>query len=157
MKIPLLALTSSLMLACGSSSPPADSPGPKPVAEAPPAGNNTPAAADTFAAQVERGGKLYGANCAKCHGAGGEGSDKAPAVVGDAVLPLDPRPGAKRDVQFQTALDVFMWVKKTMPADKPGSLTDAEYVDILAFDLKANGVDLQQPLDGEVAKTLKLH
>jgi len=139
------ALIIVALAACGGSSAPADT-------SSTPGTNTT----DTFAAQVERGAALYGANCASCHGASGEGVGNAPAVVGDGVLPLDPPAGASRNVQFRTALDVFLWVKETMPGDDPGSLTDAEYVDILAFDLKANGVNLEAPLDGEVAKTLSL-
>jgi hypothetical protein len=45
-----------------------------------------------------------------------------------------------------------------MPGDAPSSLTDEEYVDVLAFDLKANGVDLSPGhLDAEKAETLVLH
>lgn len=138
-----------LLAACGSSEPAAQGP------KAP----STPAdGAAGFAAQVERGAALYAASCASCHGDAGQGGDKAPAVVGDGVLPLDPPPGSKhRNVQFRTALDVFSWVKKTMPADDPGSLSDADYVAILAFDLKANGVTLEAPLDAEIAKGLVLN
>jgi cytochrome c len=144
---------------CGSSkSSPAE---PEPAAAEPaptPAAADPEPAVDSFAAQVERGAELYGANCAGCHGADGSGTDKAPPVVGEAALPLDPPAGAKhRDVKFETALDVFKWVVANMPAGDPGSLTDAQYVDILAFDLKANGVELEQPLDAEVAAGLKLH
>ena len=138
---------SVLFFACGS---PQSAPGPSGSA-------GIPSETDTFAAQVERGGALYGTHCASCHGDSGEGGS-APAVVGEGVLPLDPPTTAKhRKVQFATALDVFLWVKETMPADDPGSLTDKQYVDILAFDLMANGVTLETPLDGEVAKGLKLH
>jgi polar amino acid transport system substrate-binding protein len=34
---------------------------------------------------------------------------------------------------------VFDYIKTTMPADEPGSLRDAEYMDILAFVIQANG------------------
>ena len=60
-------------------------------------------------------------------------------------------------MQFNTALDVFTWVKANMPPKKAGSLPDDDYVAILAFDLKANGVTLDKPLDGEVAATINLH
>lgn len=112
----------------------------------------------TFAAQVEHGAKVYGDHCASCHGAQGQGGEKAPPLVGAEALPLAPRAGAKRDVEFHTAADVFGWVKVHMPGDAPGSLTDEEYVDVLAFALKANGVDLSPGhLDAEKAQTLKLH
>jgi polar amino acid transport system substrate-binding protein len=133
------------------------------ASHAAPAGT-TPSAAGgdgteiSFADQVERGAKIYGDKCASCHGAQGQGGEKAPPLVGAEALPLAPRAGAKRDVEFHTAADVFGWVKVHMPGDAPGSLSDEEYVDVLAFDLKANGVDLAPGhLDAERAQTLKLH
>jgi S-disulfanyl-L-cysteine oxidoreductase SoxD len=107
--------------------------------------------------QAKRGGELYGTHCASCHGNAGQGGEKAPPVVGAGVLPEKPRPGAVRNVEFKTALDVFTWVKASMPPTAPGSLADEEYVAILAFALKANGVTLQRPLDGSLAAELKLH
>lgn len=107
--------------------------------------------------QVARGQALYGEHCAGCHGAAGEGKGKAPAVVGIAkgALPLDPRPGSKRTTQFKTLADVAAYVKANMPPDAPGSLPDDQYFAILAFDLKANGVDLGgKTLDATLAPTL---
>lgn len=105
--------------------------------------------------QIAMGQSLYGENCASCHGAGGEGHGSAPPVVGKGALPLDPRPGSKRAVQFKTVADVGGWVKANMPPKAPGSLTDDQYWAILAFDLKANGVDLGgKHLDGALAQTL---
>jgi hypothetical protein len=73
-------------------------------------------------------------------------------------LPLDPRPAQKvRKTQFHTAKDVAEFVVKNMPGDKPGSLAADEYFAILAFDLKANGVALTQPVDGAVAAGIVLH
>lgn len=110
--------------------------------------------------QVALGQTLYGQKCASCHGSGGEGiSGKVPPVVGSAALPLNPPSGAKnRKVQFHTAADVFAWVKANMPADAPGSLSDVQYAAIMAFDLKANGVDLTgKTVDSTTAPTIVLH
>jgi cytochrome c len=94
-------------------------------------------------AQAARGGPLYGQYCAKCHGDGGQGTSEGPPVVGSAALPLDPPATAKyRKTQFRTARDVYDFVKASMPAKAPGSLKEDEYLDIMAFDLQANGVDL---------------
>src|SRR5689334_9612487 len=93
--------------------------------------------------QAAEGAKLYKKHCAKCHGDAGQGTKKAPPVVGKDALPLDPPPGAKvRKTQFHTAQDVAAFVAEKMPANKPASLTTDQYYDILAFDLKANGVDV---------------
>jgi polar amino acid transport system substrate-binding protein len=109
-------------------------------------------------AQVQSGQKLYAKNCAGCHGDAGEGSKKAPPVVGKAALPLDPPAGAKvRKTQFHTAKDVAEFVVKNMPAKKPGSLKADEYWAILAFDLKANGVDFKDKLDADSAAKIVLH
>ena len=111
-------------------------------------------------ALIARGGELYGAHCAKCHGDAGQGTDKAPAVVGvdKGALPLAARPGAKRDVAFHTAADVGGWVAKHMPGDAPGTLPLDDYVAILAFDLHANGVDLgAEPFTLERAGQIVIH
>jgi len=93
--------------------------------------------------QVAEGAPLYLAHCAKCHGPVGAGTDGVPAVVGKDALPLNPPPGAKlRKTQFRTGRDVLDFVRANMPKDKPGSLSETQYADILAFDLKANGIDL---------------
>jgi cytochrome c len=114
----------------------------------------------TFTEQATAGQALYGAHCASCHGASGEGK-KAPRVVGIAqgALPLDPPASAKyRKGQFHTAADIAGFVVKTMPADAPGSLTEDQYWAILAFDLKANGVDLgAKHLDGTSAAAVVVH
>ncbi len=93
------------------------------------------------AAQIDQGMTLFAASCAGCHGADGSGGT-APAVVGDGVFPLDAPAGAVRDVQFKNAGDVYRWAKVNMPASAPGSLTDAEYLAIMAFDLFANNIEL---------------
>ena len=114
-------------------------------------------ATPTFADQVERGGALYGQHCASCHGASGEGAG-APRVVGlaDGALPVAPREGSHRTAQFVTVADVATYAVATMPPSAPGSLPEADYWAVLAFDLHANGIDLDQPLDGSVAATLTI-
>ena len=154
----LLPFVLVTLVACGSSqgsdTTPAAAAGPE--AESAPPEAPVPAAASAPEA-AEQGATLYGAKCASCHGDAGQGG-KAPAVVGKAALPLDPRPGSKRGGQFKTALDVFQFVKTAMPGDAPGSLTDDEYRAIIAFDLKANGVDLgAEPFTAERAATFVLH
>jgi mono/diheme cytochrome c family protein len=112
-------------------------------------------------AQIAEGKKLYLAKCASCHGNAGEGKKDAPPVVGKDAFPLDPRPKAKRDVKFHTAADVFAWATKNMPPKKAGKpaevLTTAQYLAIFAFDLTANGIKLDKPLDGAAAAKIVLH
>jgi len=122
-----------------------------------PAATTTPGPATNVTAQIDQGKQLYGAKCAKCHGDAGQGSSKAPPVVGKDVFPEKPRESAKRDVDFHTAADVFAWTSKHMPGDAPGSLSTDEYLAIFAFDLTANGVQLDKPLDGPAAQAIVLH
>jgi cytochrome c len=109
--------------------------------------------------QATEGGKLYAKHCARCHGDAGQGGKKAPPIVGKDALPLDPPKGAKlRKAQFHTAQDVAEFVSAKMPANKPGSLKADEYYAILAFDLKANGVDVTgKKIDPASAAQIKLH
>jgi cytochrome c len=130
---------------CGGASPPAQT-----------APGSTPA---TFSEQVSLGQKLYGEQCASCHGAGGEGK-AAPRVVGlkAGALSLDPPAAAKyRKTKFKTVADVADFVVKAMPPNAPGSLGQGDYWAILAFDLKANGIDLgEKKLDPAMAATLTI-
>ncbi|SRR6266568_3163008 len=109
-------------------------------------------------AQVARGQQLYGKYCSTCHGDSGQGLKKAPPLVGKDALPLDPRPGAKlRKTQFHTAKDVADFAVKNMPGKKPGSLKADEYWAILAFDLKANGVETKEVVGPDSAAKIVLH
>jgi cytochrome c len=112
--------------------------------------------AATFQEQAQRGAAIYGKRCASCHGDAGQGGAHAPAVVGAGALPLDPPSSARfRKSRFVTVADVAEFVTKNMPPDAPGSLSSEEYIDVLAFDLKANGIDLgDKKLDGALAATL---
>jgi mono/diheme cytochrome c family protein len=170
-------LLAVLLAACGGKAKPAAPPPPPP--ENPPSADNPPpkpgptpeelakaeeekkaqAAQAEVDAQVEAGKAVYGASCAGCHGDNGEGGKKAPAVVGKDALPQKAAKGAKKrkGVEFKTAGDVFAWVKKNMPAKKPGSLSDDDYAAVLAFDLKANGVDLKKKVDPASAAEITLH
>jgi len=142
-RLVLPALLPAVLLACHH----------EPAAKAPDPATTTV----TAAAQLEQGKQLYVDHCAKCHGDGGQGTSKAPPVVGKDAFPLAPRPGAKRDVQFHTAADVFGWAVKHMPGDAPGSLATDQYLAIFAFDLTANGITLAAPLDGTAAQAIVLH
>jgi mono/diheme cytochrome c family protein len=150
----LLALPT---LACGGGAPPAESADTATPSELAPAEPPAPA---NFSEQVARGQTVYGAKCAGCHGDGGEGKPGGgPAVVGldKGALPLKAAAGSKRTTEFKTVADIADYVVKTMPPNAPGSLSAEDYYAVLAFDLKANGIDLgDKKLDGELAKTLEV-
>ena len=132
-----------VLVGCSSSSKPATAPA------AP--------SSDPVAAQIAQGKDVYVARCAKCHGDAGQGTKDGPPVVGADAFPLQPRAGAKRDVPFKTAADVFAWAAANMPGDDPASLSTEQMLAVFAFDLTANGVKLAAPLDGTAAAAIVLH
>jgi mono/diheme cytochrome c family protein len=85
------------------------------------------------AAQATRGKEAYDANCAGCHLPGLEGSSKA--NVRGAPL-IETR--FVQDFGEQRVSALFNKMKRDMPAGKPGSLTDQQYLDIAAYILQQN-------------------
>jgi mono/diheme cytochrome c family protein len=143
-------------MACGggaNSSPPTATP------SAPPAeGVATATGGPDLATQIARGASVYAEYCADCHGDSGEGVRKSPAVIGPGALPLDPPSGAKRSVPLRTGADLIAYLRATMPADDPGSMSDSDYAAVSAFLIDANGVDLRGvALDSASAPALVLH
>lgn len=112
----------------------------------------------TFEQQVEAGAALYGDHCADCHGDAGQGTEDAPALVGTGALPEEPPDDRQfRMNNFNTAADIFAFVNEYMPATAPDSVSEAEKVDILAFALSANGVELEEPLTTANADEVVIH
>lgn len=113
---------------------------------------------NVFEAQAARGATLYAKHCADCHGASGEGGE-GPRVVGldEGALPLKPPASRQvRDVDFVTVADVAGFAVENMPPGKGGSLSNDEYLAILAFDLKANGITLDEELSLDLAAELTI-
>ena len=111
-----------------------------------------------FQIQAGRGQILYGRHSAECHGASAEG-DVGPRLVGldEGALPLDPPPTREvRKTQFVTVGDVAEFAMENMPPGQGGSLSDNEYLAIIAFDLRANGITLEQELDLDLAEGLTI-
>lgn len=92
--------------------------------------------------QTPRGAKVFNRDCALCHGESGQGQSGSPPVMGQGALPLK---GVGGDAgPFRTAKDVFDYVKKTMPkpAEKAGSLSDADYWAVVEYMLIGAGRDV---------------
>jgi cytochrome c len=174
MKIALVASSLSFFACGGSAPPPAEPSAPEPAPPAaaapardaappapdgPPAPASAPAPAGGFAEQARAGEALYATHCASCHGPNGN-DGRAPPVVGlkQGALPLEPsKKSTLRKTPFKTAADVVAFVVKTMPPKAPESLSANEYYAILAFDLKANGLDLgEKKLDAALAAALDI-
>ena len=82
------------------------------------------------AAQAESGRAIYEDRCAVCHQSNLQGSFEAPQLAGDSFLLFwaDSSPG-----------DLFFRISRSMPPGQAGSLTDEEYLDVVAYLLQANG------------------
>jgi mono/diheme cytochrome c family protein len=79
------------------------------------------------AAQATAGATAYAQSCAMCHGVNLEGGG-GPALVGAGFTPAGTTIGS-----------VFTVLSQQMPASVPGSLTHAQYEDIMAYVLQKNG------------------
>ncbi len=81
------------------------------------------------AQQANAGSGIYAQNCAMCHGADLQGS-AAPALAGQRFAPAGGS---------TTLGGVFRIIARQMPASAPGSLSHAQYEDVMAYILKNNG------------------
>ena len=112
--------------------------GPAPTAADLPSAATLPAA--TYdATQAAGGQRVYQAVCARCH-----------------------PPGSQSGAAFRTAWnnrrvsDLQSILVNTMPQDKPGSLTDEQYLDVIAYMLKMNDVPGGSALPADTAALHKL-
>lgn len=82
-------------------------------------------------AQAGRGKAIYTANhCVLCHGPELAGSDSVPPLAGNTFL---------ANWAGQSLGDLATRIHTTMPQDNPGSLTDAQVADVIAYILQKNG------------------
>ena len=79
--------------------------------------------------QAKRGQAIYGDACAKCHLDDLSGGATSPPLVGNDFL---------SGWKGKTVAALFDEVRMTMPFDSPGSLTAAQYADIVSYILQSN-------------------
>jgi mono/diheme cytochrome c family protein len=77
--------------------------------------------------QARRGEALYSDRCSVCHGTELRGTEMAPALIEDVF-------SAKWN--DQTLADLFDRIRRTMPQNDPGSLSEQQAADLLAFVLQ---------------------
>ena len=82
------------------------------------------------AEQAARGGKTYQERCAACHGPELGGGEMAPALAG---------PDFAANWSGVTLGDLHDRIRKSMPLDKPGSLSGQQTADVIAFMLQKGG------------------
>jgi len=76
---------------------------------------------------AELGIHVYQNSCSRCHGANGQGG-VGPAIVGNSNTHL----------AYPTAAALLAKISTTMPQDKPGTLSQAEYYQVLSYILLQN-------------------
>jgi len=81
--------------------------------------------------QAERGAVLYQQHCAACHLPDLQGNFEAVALRGGAFA---------GNWRGRTPAQLLDTLKRTMPTQAPGSLTEGEYLDLIAFILRENGI-----------------
>ncbi len=86
----------------------------------------------TFASQVEAGAEAYAINCAICHGANLEGSTLGPLLSGFSWV---------RRWGTQTPTLLLGNIQANMPPGGNESITEEDYLNIVAHMLQVNGVD----------------
>ena len=79
--------------------------------------------------QAKRGEAAYVEACSNCHGRTLEGADMTPALTGGAFM---------ANWDGLTVGDLFDRIRVSMPADRPGSLSRQEDVDVIAYILRFN-------------------
>jgi S-disulfanyl-L-cysteine oxidoreductase SoxD len=88
---------------------------------------------------VQEGASIYAALCSACHGDRGEGTPAGLRLVGRE--PVDPT-GLNRTIGniWPYATTLFDYTRRTMPFDRPGSLSDDEVYAVTAFLLYLNEI-----------------
>ena len=86
---------------------------------------------------VAEGARVYAARCAACHGKAGEGGTGS-----QLIKPAYPTGSARRNVasHWPYAPPLFDYIRRTMPPEAPGSLTDADVYAVTAYLLAENGI-----------------
>ncbi|MHB8207493.1 c-type cytochrome, partial [Mucilaginibacter sp.] len=90
---------------------------------------------------ASKGEAIYTLKCAACHGVGGKEISgiklPAPALVSDTAAKSKPKTIGN---YWPYATTLFDYVRRAMPYNLPGSLTDNEVYSITAYLLSANKI-----------------
>ena len=98
-------------------------------------------------AQAARGRAVYAGACGLCHGRRLNGAPDDPDMRSTPPL---ARARFLREWEGRSLAALLAYTRLTMPEDNPGSLTDAEYVDVIAYMLSVNRMpagDRDLPID----------
>ena len=88
------------------------------------------------------GRDVYARRCQRCHGPKGEGGDepKQAKLVGGRESLKTPKPLKTVGSYWPYATTVWDYTNRSMPFDKPGTLTPNQVYSVVAFVLYMNGI-----------------
>ncbi len=109
--------------------------------------------------QATRGEKVFSLKCSGCHGDNGQGGVVKKMFNGYAGMKAPPVAGPGALPNMETAENIYTFIKHHMPIQKPGSLSNSDCMDIVAFDLKANKIQEpgKKPLTLQELPSIKVH
>jgi len=81
-------------------------------------------------AQAARGKAEFDQTCSRCHNLALIGSERGPAIKGDAFL---------SQYEKGSVSDLFILIRDTMPEGGPGTMSDDTKIDIVSYILQQNG------------------
>ncbi len=88
-------------------------------------------------AQAKRGQSGYSGACGRCHGRRLNGAPEDPDMRSTPPL---ARAKFLRVWEGRSLATLFEYTRATMPESNPGSLTDDEYIDVIAYMLSVSGM-----------------
>ena len=92
--------------------------------------DGTPASSGVYTTpQAARGADLYQSKCSTCHG---------PELAGDGTAPPLAGPVFVGHWGGQPVASLFDYIHTSMPSDQPGTLSDHEVADLIAFLLRSS-------------------
>ncbi len=93
---------------------------------------------------VAEGERVYAQKCLMCHGERGANgiNDQLVGRIRNDAFPFALDPSAKKTIgsYWPYATTVFDYVRRAMPYDRPGSLSDNEVYSVTAYLLHLNGI-----------------
>ncbi|MBB5285901.1 cytochrome c [Rhabdobacter roseus] len=92
--------------------------------------------------QAAEGKLLYARKCAVCHGEGGVGGPSGSLVTSTTATAPSPQRRTEKTIgtYWPYATTVFDYIRRAMPFNEPGSLSNQEVYQLTAYLLHANGV-----------------
>ncbi len=103
--------------------------------EIPPSGANLPPGSGS----VAQGEKVYATECAACHGSTGQGGPMDKLVGGQGTLGT-AAPVKTVGSYWPYATTLFDYVRRAMPFNRPGTLTNDDVYAVSAYILHLNGI-----------------